>query len=197
MHGFSQLRAMNREMALNVFDFELMPPIDVVEETLEEHVFSLRDFFLRQAIVPEVYRTRIQRLQRLHDAAVVLGLELTNAPAHGFKGFSLPNGRMETLLHVYAEALNSVRLQMTQSLHPLSVAQGAEDLVRIQIDFEDRFDLLNEDIPPQDTPVKAADVLDVGRLLLHLASGDVEASTAIISRERQRIKARRARSHHP
>lgn len=186
---------MNREMALLVFDFELAPPSAVVAEVLEEQVFNLRDFFLRQAIVPEVYRTRIQRLERLHAAALALDLELTSLEQPVLGDFFLPNGRMDELLHAYADRINTLRLYMAQRLHPLDVGWAAEQLIAVQLAFEEQFDVLTAHIAPLDAPVKAAEVIDVGRLLQCLQH-DPAAAEAMIARERQRIKARRARSHH-
>jgi hypothetical protein len=195
VHSFSQLRAMNREMALHVFDFELAPPVAVIAEVLEEQVFELRDFFLRQAIVPEVYRTRIQRLERLHAAAGALGLELSVPEQRVFETFFLPTGRMEDLLHTYAELINTIRLYMAQRLHPLEVGSAAEQLIDVQLAFEEQFDAHTAHITPLEVAVKAADAIDVGRLL-HLLQHDLAGAEDLIARERQRIKARRARSHH-
>lgn len=186
---------MNREMALHVFDFELAPPSAVVAEVLEEQVFNLRDFFLRQSIVPEVYRTRIQRLERLHAAALALDLKLSSPEQPVFGDFFLPTGRMDELLHAYADRINTMRLYMAQRLHPLDVGWAAEQLIAVQLAFEEQFDALTAHIAPLDAPVKAAEVIDVGRLLQCLQH-DPAAAEAMIARERQRIKARRARSHH-
>lgn len=187
---------MNREMALHVFDFELSPPLAVVAEALEEQVFTVRDYLLRQAIVPEVYRTRIQRLERLHAAAVALGLDLSAPERSVFEALFLPNGRMDELLHAYADRINTLRLYMAQRLHPLDVGWAAEQLIAVQLAFEEQFDVLSAHIAPLDAPVKAAEVIDVGRLLQCLQH-DPAAAEVMIARERQRIKARRARSHHP
>lgn len=58
---------MEISQVLNTLQLTEIPPKDVLEEIVEDHIFQLRDYFLRNPVVKQLYAARIRKLNRLFE----------------------------------------------------------------------------------------------------------------------------------
>ena len=56
---------MEISQVLNILQLTEMPPSDVLENLVEDEVFHLRDYFLRNPVVKQLYVARIRKLNKL------------------------------------------------------------------------------------------------------------------------------------
>ncbi len=175
------------------------PPEDVLEELLEERCFDLRDYFLRNPVIPELYASRVRRLQRIAEAAEALGFHWAARPPKPLIVLGRTASLAELLKRFEAEQA-VLRSRLSASLHPIELADLAEAMVALQLDYEAGFFELTRAFGTTDEAVKAADHLDTGRLLRWIAQNGTPVpsaqseATASIAAERRRIIDRRERA---
>ena len=68
---------MDRQTALLVLQLPDAPTAEEIHNAFEGHVFQLRDFLFRQTIVPQVFRSKVNRLLTASEVGETLGAELT------------------------------------------------------------------------------------------------------------------------
>jgi hypothetical protein len=188
---------MNTEEALSALDLVDVPPADDLDELITEQVFALREYFLRNPVVPELYRGRMRRLHRITEAGFALGWSCTKA-TRPFPAISFgEQAELTNLLRGYELALSQVRSEMAKTLNPIVLGALAVRMVEVQLAFEVAFFAVTTEVEPADAEPKAADQADSGRMLWLLADGEDEQAQSelrgLIARERKRIMARHAR----
>lgn len=191
---------MDIDTALMHLELQSHPPMDVLEELFEERCFAIRDYFLRNPVVPELYESRRRRLQRIAEAAGVLGLVLP-PPVTAPVVTAIDATSLVTILRSFEDGQRSLRLQISSTLHPLELNELGLAMERLQTDYEERFMEATTKFTCSEAPVKAAEHLDTGRLLQWIGRqglsdlSDQDEPYTMIVRERRRINDRRARGH--
>lgn len=192
---------MDVKSALLHLELTSQPPVDVLEELVEDRCFELRDYFLRNPVIAELYESRIRRLERIAEAAEALGLQLAAHPSETTSTVAFDGASLSELLRRFEEEQALVRTRMSTTLNPLALASIARAMIEVQGLYEDAFFSSTHRFGVQEDAVKASDHLDSGRLLqcmrLHGEPIPLATSEAVrmIESERRRISDRRARAH--
>lgn len=192
---------MDVKSALLHLELTAQPPVDVLEELVEDRCFELRDYFLRNPVIPELYASRIKRLERLADAAEALGLPVLAHPSTSKSSAAFKGAPLDDILRGFEESHALLRTEMSATLHPLALAGIAQAMIEVQEQYEEAFFIATQRFGIQADAVKASDHLDTGRLLrwmnLHGEPQPTQTgeSAKMIEAERRRISDRRARAH--
>lgn len=182
---------MDEARALAVLDLVRRPPADFLEQHLEDLVFPLRDYFLRNTVIAPLFRSRSKRLLQMAEAAEALGMVFSPYRADAAAG--LQKDTLLDLLSSYEAELAYCRLRISGSFNPHLIASEAERAIAIQEAYESGILVFSEGLEAQ-AEVRAADQYDSGRFVLHLKSGDQNAIEQALSHERGRIMALGARA---
>lgn len=177
---------MDKNSAALILDLHLPASEDDVLDRVEEKVFELRDFFLRQSIHPVLFSGRRHRLESilkaknalLQQAIVPLALQYENA---------LDSTAFLPLLETYSSALMQLRLKVSLSLLPEVLIPIVDAMIQLQIAFEQDFLNLGKDLP-EVAPPKQTEAIDLGKVIYQLKKGE-EVSFAL-AREKARIMLR-------
>lgn len=188
---------------MGVLDLVEAPPAEELAELLEEQVFGIRDYFIRNAVVPELYHSRIRRLHRLKEAGEALGHRYDDAAAKVYENLS-NHALLTDLLRDFERTMALLRQAISSTLHPVEIGALAGRMVDVQLTYEEAFYTLTQGMSFSETEVRATDHADTGRLLHLLSTNDGVSSSEqatselkmLLSRERLRINARRVRSGH-
>ncbi|MFT4779326.1 MAG: hypothetical protein ACJAU0_001818 [Flavobacteriales bacterium] len=182
---------MNEAHALLLLGFSSKPDASELPDLMEEKVFEIRTYFLRQPVVPELFRSRIRKLTQLAEAASLLGLnyEAMQDPLAS----SAQTQELIPLLNACSVQMADLKLSISSTLNPTAIATLAGAMVAYQIQFEDVFFELTAGYPRSEEKVNAADALDVGELLFEHKKQNSARIQELISKERIRISARKAR----
>lgn len=189
---------MDAQTALFHLDLVEQPPLDVLEELVEERCFEVRDYFLRNAVIPELYESRARRLERIAEAAEQLGASYAAHPSETIHAAFTADTLTQLLKDFEAEQAG-LRTRISASLNPRELAVLAHGMIALQMAYEDRFFALTAAFGMANEAVKAADHLDTGHVLHHIAlHGEPQATDEgsireAIENERRRISDRRAR----
>lgn len=172
-----------------------MPPLDVLEEIIEDAVFEVREYFLRNPVIPELYESRIRRLRMISEATESLGLKPRQVELD-FQSYEFEqHSDLIEVIRLHEEQLTALRLGLSASLDPDIVSAHASQMIAAQISFEGRFFTLTEAFGISEDSVKASEHADTGRLLFMLRSASRPDVAPIIQRERKRIKDAHERRH--
>ncbi len=174
---------------LQVLDLEKMPPADILEEIVEEKIFELRDYFLRNPVVPVLYNSRLRRLKSL--AEIQLELSSKNNPETLSLEFpSLDSSSLTALIKSYQSGLAVQRTFLAQTLNAQRIKQIVQEIISFQKQFEQHFAQLikteHPEIEPLEEQVKQADQLDTGVVLFKLKTKPEEA-LSLLRKEYSRI----------
>ncbi len=192
---------MDAKSALFHLELTAQPPVDVLEEVVEDRCFELRDYFLRNPVIPELYASRIKRLERLAEAAEALGLPVLAHPSTSKSSAAFEGASLDDILRGFEESHALLRKQMSATLHPLALAGIAQAMIEVQEQYEEAFFMATQRFGIQEEAVKASNHLDTGRLLRWMnLDGEPQPtqtgeSAKMIEAERRRISDRRARAH--
>lgn len=192
---------MDAKSALFHLELSAQPPVDVLEEVVEDRCFELRDYFLRNPVIPELYASRIKRLERLAEAAEALGLPVLAHPSTSKSSAAFEGASLDDILRGFEESHALLRKQMSATLHPLALAGIAQAMIEVQEQYEEAFFMATQRFGIQEEAVKASNHLDTGRLLRWMnLDGEPQPtqtgeSAKMIEAERRRISDRRARAH--
>lgn len=183
---------MTEATALHILNLERKPPLDDLRDIVEEQLFELRNYFLRNPVVRELYENRIARINRIADAAEVLGLKF-NKDRNFDMEVTYSASELPELLREFEQALTQARLLLASSLVPYTLRQTCRSMIAFQESFETRFMELTSHIAPYNGEVRAAEHVDTGRLLREIISGYRPDAEQLIAKERRRILNRLAR----
>lgn len=182
---------MNEANALLLLGFSSRPSADELPDLIEEKVFEVRTYFLRQPVVPELFRSRIRKLNQLAEASAHLGLSFERHLDINLS--NLAQTDLLPLLNSYSAEMSMLKLRVASTLNPKELSHLAEVMVAYQIQFEDLFFELTETHPLKEETVNAAAAMDVGELLFEMKKENTDTIQALISKERTRIAARQTR----
>lgn len=184
---------MTEETALHILQLDRTPPLEDLFDIVDEQLFELRDYFLRNPVVRELYESRMARITRIAEAAAVFRLHFETQSETSLQPFTPSTSELTELLREFEQSLAQARLVLASSLHPQILCRTCEHMIDVQEAFEAAFMQLTTPIPPFDGAVRAAEHVDTGRLLQLLISGYRPDAEQLISKERRRILNRLAR----
>lgn len=157
----------NEQTALSVLDLAKLPPPEVLEELLEELVFEKRAYFLQQAIIPRLYRSRVGRLVHFNEAfSFLLGTSTPGLVSSEVEYSQESPDLLEELMEKHVDGIREARLHITQSLNVPIIVAEVYKLCAKQEWFESAFIELTEvgDWPQVKVPLQA-DQIDLGKAL--------------------------------
>lgn len=160
-----------------------------VMERLDAESFAVRDHFIRQPIVPAVYKSRVDRLVQLSDVANALSIEPLGAPVDLPELVALNREDLVSLVEGQIENILRLRTAMAATLDPDVLARFGQTLVSLQLRYMEAFVDLTAHLPEYGEAVPGREEADWQSLLSTLrsterASNDV---SVVLSRERRRM----------
>lgn len=181
----SREEALNR-LGLGEFDD------DLIRDALEEKLFPLRDYFLRNPIIVPLYRTRIRKLLQLYEVEKVLFSGDGDKPS-GKIMVEIDHGIFESRLDL-AELIRSreshiaqMRQEMAADLTAAILIEKAEELCQIEEQYMRRFLELSREYTSANEDIKAAESIDAGEFLFLWEQSDEDVHRHI-AREKKRIE---------
>jgi hypothetical protein len=129
---------MERSKALALLGLDETATEDQVTDALDQAVFKVRDHFLRNAVVPLLAESRVEKCVQWSDVAQTMGISALGAPA------PLPQllpqgGDLESLVRGHVENLMRCRNAMATTLDPDSVAQLGHLMAKVQTEYMKAF----------------------------------------------------------
>lgn len=168
----------------------LSEPIEIenVMERLDAEAFAVRDHFMRQPVVPALFRSRVNRLVQLSDVSRVLNVEPLGAPVE--LPTLLPSGpNFVLLVRNHVENIRRLRTAMAATLDPDVLVRFGNALCNLQVRYMEEFLALSLDSAVEDValePIPARDETDWQTLLASIEGTTAEARLVIV-KERKRM----------
>jgi len=122
---------MDRQTALLVLQLPDDPTPDEVHDAFEAHVFAIRDFLFRQTIVPQVFRTKVDRLLTASEVGETLGVELPCLDG-AVPDLAPLEGTADAVVRTHADNIRHLRTALAATLEPTCLSRLGECLVRVQ-----------------------------------------------------------------
>ncbi len=173
-------------LILNLSSF---PPKEILEEILEQEVFHLRDYFLRNPVVEVLFNSRIRKLNQLVE--IHSSFLCSNQVDQYNPKFTLSKSKtLEELFSEVERAFTYLRGEMSQGLNSKTIATLAQQMIEVQKEYEEQFLSIYKSRQiekAENTQIKAADQISTGRALMLLKSGSSEELNFMLAKEYQRI----------
>ncbi|MDG1260921.1 MAG: hypothetical protein P8H59_13130 [Flavobacteriales bacterium] len=179
---------MQQSNALLLLGLETTPSESDLVDLVEEKVFEIRTYFLRQTIVPELYRSRAKKLVQFGEAARILGLTYSPTIFPNYEGQAPET--LPKLLTWYGSGVAYYRFQLSSTLNPFDLENIVEQLISHQINFEDAFYEASKTVDMSEETIPASQAIDYAVLQSHLRLGENELAQVLIAQERKRIDGR-------
>ena len=161
---------------------------DDLLDTLELQVFDLREFFLRQPVVPALFESRIKRLSNLQEAFIAMGGRLSEIEIAYVEMPILTDLSLLDLIETHAGFLASCRSRMASTFWPQPIQGFAKQMIIMQDRYEALFLDLSVHLKTEHhPPVKQADHLNYGEVLHRMRTVDESAVKEELTKERCRI----------
>lgn len=183
---------MNRNQALTLLGSDDKLTQDELMERLDAEAFAVRDHFLRQPVVPTLYRSRVDRLVQLSDVSNALGIDPLGAPVDLPALVPLEG---PPVAHVRAHVENILRLRtaMAATLDPDVLARFGNAMTTLQIqymtwfigEFSDQYPAPSSNAETLSVP--ARDEADWQQLMAAVAALDFEKG-GLLQRELTRMQ---------
>lgn len=185
---FKNQNRMNKSVALSLLGLNDSVEIEDMMERLDAESFAVRDHFMRQPVVPVLFRSRVNRLVELSDVARVLNIQPLGAPVE--LPSLLPMGSNFVLLvRNHVENIRRLRTAMASTLDPDVLVRFGNTLCNLQLRYMEQFLVLSLDISDEGIHtdnVPARDEADWQKLLESIDSSETWAKE-LIARERARM----------
>ncbi len=181
---------MEISQVLNILQLTEMPPRDVLEDLMEDEVFHLRDYFLRNPVVKQLYMARVRKLNKLLE---IQEHYLKNKVCHyseSFEDIKLIGLDFLDILKDFEKNQSILRSQLASTLCVRRLIKIVESLIQLQQEYEMKFKLIFENTFSgfnDFAPVKLADHLSTGEAIRFLQQKDLEAARPLIEKEYSRI----------
>ena len=173
--------------------------LEDVTDALDQAVFNVRDHFLRNAVVPRLAESKVEKCVLLSDAAQSLGVSSLGHPT------SMPSMEpsmenlgtdLESLVVSHTENLRRCRSAMATTLDPDSIAQLGHLMSNIQLEYIHAFVQLTDsmDLATWPQAVPARQEADWMGLLAAVRAAKVRPGADVllqemVSKERARMSA--------
>ena len=112
--------------------------LEDVTDALDHAVFNVRDHFLRNAVVPRLAESKVEKCVLLSDAAQSLGVSFLGHPT-SMPSMENSGTDLESLVVSHTENLRRCRSAMATTLDPDSIAQLGHLMSNIQLDYIHTF----------------------------------------------------------
>jgi len=129
---------MDKGTALTLLGLDGDASHEDVMERLDAETFAVRDHFMRQPIVPALFRSRVNRLVQLSDVAQ----SLTIAPLGATVDLPelLPSGKnLLLLVRNHIENIRRLRTEMAATLDPDVLAHFGNAMTNLQLRYMEGF----------------------------------------------------------
>lgn len=180
---------MEKHEALLILNLETWPPADVLEELIEDEIFQLRDYFLRNPVIPALYKSRIRKLEKLKEIQSTFLDSQETATTEELELRPQVN-ELADLLRFLESGLASQRRKLSATLNPVQLVIHIKNMLRIQEVYEKEFvaHCNAKNIQPAAEDIKAADQLNTGLALKFIRSEDESSLRKLVEKELKRIK---------
>ena len=188
LHFLLTPKRMDKGTALTLLGLNDSVEQEEIMERLDAEAFAVRDHFMRQPVIPTLFRSRVNRLVELSDVGRVLDVQPLGAPVD--LPALLPTGEnFVLLLRNHVENIRRLRTAMAATLDPDVLVRFGNTLCNLQVRYMEQFLVLSLDIAGQaihEGAVPGRDEADWQELLGSVGSSDKQ-SEALISKERARM----------
>ena len=175
---------MERSKALALLGLDEHASEENVTDALDQAVFKVRDYFMRNAVVPTLAESRVEKCVLLSDVAQTLEVSSLGTPAPTPQ--LLPHGAdLESLVRGHVENVMRCRNALATTLDPDSVAQIGHLLARVQTDYMRAFLVLTESFAADQHPatVPAREAVDWMALLAAIRADRQTPGASVLLRD--------------
>ncbi len=166
---------------------------EALSERLEDLVFPIRDYFLRNPVIIPLYKSRINKLLNIHTAAFSLQLLPTSKTFEILKSqvssLKFQAGTADSNIELFRtieEHRSGFRLKIAQTMIPAEIAYLALELCELEQAYMLEFLRLNTLLEASTNQVKASEFPDFGELIFELKSQS-NPSLEMLAKEKARI----------
>ena len=188
IHFLLTAKRMDKGTALTLLGLNDSVEHEEIMERLDAEAFAVRDHFMRQPVIPTLFRSRVNRLVELSDVGRVLDVKPLGAPVD--LPTLLPTGENFVLLvRNHVENIRRLRTAMAATLDPDVLVRFGNTLCNLQVRYMEQFLVLSLDVAGQavhEAPVPAREEADWQQLLESIGSSE-NWSEALIAKERARM----------
>ena len=188
LHFLLTSKRMDKGTALTLLGLNDSVEQEEIMERLDAEAFAVRDHFMRQPVIPTLFRSRVNRLVELSDVGRVLDVKPLGAPVD--LPTLLPTGENFVLLvRNHVENIRRLRTAMAATLDPDVLVRFGNTLCNLQVRYMEQFLVLSLDIAGQavhEAPVPAREEADWQQLLESIGSSEKWAEV-LIAKERARM----------
>ena len=188
LHFLLTPKRMDKGTALTLLGLNDSVEQEEIMERLDAEAFAVRDHFMRQPVIPTLFRSRVNRLVELSDVGRVLDVKPLGAPVD--LPTLLPTGENFVLLvRNHVENIRRLRTAMAATLDPDVLVRFGNTLCNLQVRYMEQFLVLSLDIAGQavhEAPVPAREEADWQQLLESIGSSEKWAEV-LIAKERARM----------
>lgn len=175
---------MERSKALALLGLDESATEEYVTDALDQAVFKVRDHFLRNAVVPVLAESRVEKCVQLSDVAQTLGVAALGQPAP-LPQLLPPGEDLEALIRGHVENLMRCRNALATTLDPDSVAQVGHVMAKTQTEYMRAFLQLTEDYAKDQHPatVPAREEADWMALLAAARAANQSPGSQVLLRD--------------
>lgn len=158
-------------------------------DKLDAETFAVRDHFIRQPVIPVLFRSRVDRLMQLSDIANCLGIDPLGTPVQLPELLAQKGGALQ-LAESHLENLLRLRTSMAGTLDPDVLARFGTTMASLQTRYMEAFLLATETWPnmlDSEQNVPAREECPWEDLLAELRKED-QMDFQKVKRERDRMK---------
>lgn len=137
---------MDRNTALTLLGVDAATTHEELMDTLDAETFAVRDHFIRQPVIPVLFRSRVDRLLQLSDIANTLGIDPLGTPVQ-LPELEPLEGDALGLAEAHLENLLRLRTAMAGTLDPDVLARFGTTLVSLQSRYMEAFLVATEEWP--------------------------------------------------
>ena len=129
---------MDKGTALTLLGLDGDASQEDVMERLDAETFAVRDHFMRQSIVPALFRSRVNRLVQLSDVAQSLSIAPLGA-AVDLPDLLPTGGNLMLLVRNHIENIRRLRTEMAATLDPDVLAHFGNAMTNLQLRYMQGF----------------------------------------------------------
>jgi hypothetical protein len=183
---FRIVRVMDRNTALTLLGIDTDTTQEDLMDKLDAETFAVRDHFIRQPVIPVLFRSRVDRLMQLSDIANTLGVDPLGTPVELPQLLPLEGGALN-LAETHLENLLRLRTSMAGTLDPDVLARFGTTMATLQTRYMEAFVVATEGHPgmkEERTEVPAREECPWEELLAELRSDSGAHAKVKLERDR-------------
>jgi len=110
------------------------PEPDDFENQMDDLLFGFKHFFLTKPILSATFQSRIATIEKIHKAALVLGIPLRNESQIDFQKASFTAVAGDALQH-YFQRRSSLKLAISHARTPQALLWSVRELIKVHQEF--------------------------------------------------------------